>query len=307
MKPSLFLPIFLAAQAMLTAIPTESAAAAADSFPVNLEASAWTFAPELKAENQDGRLILTSAAKTDWAGPVGRWSASSGLELRVEGDAGGGNIIVQVEWFDRSGALVSADEVFRVSGAGVQEKDGKMVPPPKAAAFGLKFWFEGESIHASLAGITLSRVPVWPSGEALESVPAQENAKFEADSGIASKSEGTTCQMVLEEGTGYAGIHLNNPVALREGLRVLVPVLELPSGTSLSVQALCWDRQGAFLGEVDLIKDITEAGDYEVKVPAAAMEFNPAPAKVSTKVWLTGKAGRPVRVGAVRFAAPSEK
>ena len=196
-----------------------------------------------------------------------------------------------------------------MAGRDSQAGGGSLVPPPNAACFKLKFWIEASRIDASISSVTLTRVPVWPKGDALEHVPAAEDPKLQLDNGLTLKPDGTTSLLALEEGAESAGLHFNNPVELREGLRVLLPVLQLPPGCSVSVQALCWNKSGegrSFLGQMNLISGIAEAADYDVKIPSE-MEDGKQPKFITLKVWVIGKPGRPVRIGAVRFGSPSAK
>ena len=299
--------VFLASLAVTT---LNYAKEAPDSFPVSLEASAWGLSPGLEAQNQeDGSLALSMAAQSAWATPKANWPVSPGMEMEVHGSPGGGKIVAQAEWFDSAGAIISADAVLRLNGSGEQADKEELTPPPNATHFRLKFWMEAATIKASLASITLTREPVWQKGVALQDEPPAAEPKLSPDKGLAIKPDGTTTQLTLDEGAASAGLHFDNAVEVCEGLRVLLPVLELPPGTSVSVQALCWNGNGrdrGFLGQIDLLKGIGEVADYDVRIPSET-EDGKQPKYITLKVWAVGKAGRPVRIGAIHFASPAAK
>ena len=308
MNNSFRLPIvFLASMAVST---LSHAKEAPDSFPVSLAVSGWGFSQGLEAQNQDdGSLVMTMAARSAWATPAAQWPVSPGIELEVQGLPGGGKIVAQAEWFDSAGAFISADSVLRLNGSGAQADKEALTPPPNAVRFRLKFWMEGEKIQASLTSVTLTREPAWQKGEALQDEPPAENPKLFPDEGLTIKADGTTSQLTLDEGTASAGLHFDNAVEVREGLRLLLPVLELPPGSSVSMQALCWNGKGGgrgFMGQMDLINGIAEVADYDVKIPSE-MEDGKRPKYITLKVWAIGKTGRPVRIGAIHFASPAEK
>ena len=108
--------------------------------------------------------------------------------------------------------------------------------------------------------------------------------------------------MVLSEGTKFASTHLDFPVKVKSGMRVLLPVLEVPQGALVSMQILSWGQHRTFLGPVEAIKDVTEAGDYEFVLPESAITANPTPTEFTTKIWVDAPAGQTVRVGAPIFA-----
>jgi hypothetical protein len=304
---------FLAAVVFLVSAVVASVSSAKefiDSFAVGLDPSEWRFSSGLEAESQEGTLVMTSAGQSAWATPAVQWPVSPKIELEVQGSAGGGKMAVQVEWFDSAGAILSADGVLKLTGEGVQVGSGELTPPANATRFRLKFWMEGAKIHASLERLTLTRASVWQKGGGdLKAEPAAVEPKLSPDKGLTVTAEGTTMQLTLEEGTGSAGVHFDNPVEVRDGLRVLVPVLELPPGSSVSLQALCWNKSGAgrsFLGQMDLIKGIAEVADYDVKIPTE-LEDGKQPKFITLKVWAIGKAGKPIRLGAIHPASPEEK
>ena len=277
-------------------------AMANDSFAIDLDPAVWSVADDTQVGKEGNLLRINSTSTSAWASPTARWPVSKKLSLRVEGAADGGNLITQAEWFDRSGRLLSTAEVLRLSGASIETRGGSMQPPEGAAAFALKFWVEGEPAQASIAGITLERQPDWPS--AIRELHRVEpgNTKVEADSGLTHRADASNWSFTLAEGTPYAGAHLDSPVEARPGLRVLLPVIALPPGSSVSMQILRWGNMGEFLGETDALKDLTEVGDYEFVIPDIVTSAEPKPAKLTTKIWVTAPAGKAVQLGAPVYA-----
>jgi hypothetical protein len=275
---------------------------AKDSFAIDLDPAAWNVAAETQASKEGNLLRLNSAGTSAWASPAARWPVAADLALSVEGAADGGNLITQVEWFDRAGQLVSTAEAVRLGGGSIETRGASLQPPEGAAAFGLKFWIEGEPARASIAGITLERQPDWLSGVRELHRVEPGNTKVEADSGLTHSADASSWSFALAEGTPYAGVHLDSPVEARPGLRILLPVIMLPPGSSVSLQIMRWDSAGKFLGEIDALKDLTEAGDYEFVVPDSVTDADPKPAKLTTKLWVTAPAGKAVQIGAPVYA-----
>lgn len=299
MKPSLRL--LLPAACLIVALDGNYLMAK-DSFAVDLNSAAWSVAAETEAGMEGKLLHITSKSTNAWASPAARWPVSKNLALRVEGAAEGGNLITQAEWFDRSGKLLATAEVLRLSGGSTETRGGSMQPPEGAAAFGLKFWIEGAPAKASITAITLERQPDWSSAvRELHRVDSSKT-KVEADSGLTHQAGASSWSFTLEEGTPYASAHLDSPVEARPGLRVLLPVVTLPPGSSVSMQIMRWDNMGKFLGETDALKDLTEVGDYEFVIPDSVTEAEPKPAKLTTKIWVTAPAGKAVQLGAPVYA-----
>lgn len=273
-------------------------AAANDSFDIALTSSTWSFAPDTTASEENGQLRITSTGTSAWAAPSGRWPASQDLALRFEGSAEGGRLIAQAEWFDRAGQLVAAEEIASLSGAERQTQGGPLTAPAGASNFGLKFWVEGDPGRALLTNIHLARAPDWPQAANVIHRVAPDNTKTEADSGLTIIPDTSSWIFVLAEGTSHAGVHLDSPVAARPGLRVLLPVIELPAGSSVSMQILQWGPGQTFLGEIEALKDVTEPGDYEFIVPESITASDSQPAGFTTKIWVNAPAGQTVRLGA---------
>lgn len=276
-----------------------------DTFVIDLEPASWTFAPDTIGTTEGDMLRIAGGAESAWAAPQGRWPSAKQLEFRMKGSAEGGRLIAQAEWFDRSGQLVSAQEIVILSGADIQVQGAPLPVPDGASSFGLKFWMEGTPAKASLAEVRIERVPDWPAavGQAQRINP--DNTKLEVDNGLTVNRSGSSWAMVLAEGTQYAGVHLDSPVEARPGVRVLLPVLETPPGALVSMQILRWGPGRTFLGEVEAIKDVTEAGDYEFVMPESATTEGAVPSEFTTKIWVNAPPGKTVRLGAPVFAGPA--
>lgn len=287
------------AGAILMALLCTAAAFEKDKFDVDLDPTAWNSAPEFEAVREGNLLVLRGAGESGWAAPRMSWPTARSLDLSLEGSPEGGQLIVQAEWFDRSGVMVAAVEVFRISGSSIQTHGAPLKAPEGATSFGLKFWMEGSPAKASLARLTITRTPDGSSPSEPAHRVAPDNTRVQTDAGLSYESRGSDWRLMLQEGTPYAGVHLDNPVDVRPGLRLLLPVMEVPSGASISMQIMKWSGDGSFLGEIDALKDITEAGDYEFALPEEWDD--PRPSRITAKIWISAPPERPVRLGAIRF------
>ncbi len=270
-----------------------------DTFDVDLDPAAWSSAPDVQAVKEGNLLLLRGTDNGGWATPRANWPAARSLDLGVEASPEGGSLIVQAEWFDRSGTLVSAAEVLRITGSSIRAHGAPLEAPEGATSFGLKFWMEGSPAKASIAGLTITRTPDWSTSAKTMHRVAPDNTRVRTDAGLSYESSGSDWKLMLQEGTPYAGAHLDNPVDVHPGLRVLLPVMELPHGAAVSVQIMKWDRVGTFLGEIEALKDITEVGDYEFALPSEWDD--PRPSRITAKIWISAPPERPVRLGVIRF------
>ena len=297
MRKIVYLPTFLA----WTCLVTTNWASEADSFTIDLNPQSWTFAPEVQATGDGTALQLASTAKSVWATPARRWPAAQKIELRVEGSADGGNLLAQVEWLNRSGELVTTAEALRISGSQVQTASAALEAPEGASDFGLKFWFEGDPVKARLLKVEILRQPDSAAAVAGVQRVTPANTKLEVDAGLTHDAQDSNWTFRLAAGTPYAGAHLDNRIEAKAGLRILLPVLELPPGSAVTMQILRWNPAGKFLGESDAFKDLTEAGDYEFVLPAELLGTAESPILISTKIWVTAPAGQAVKLGAIRY------
>lgn len=275
-----------------------------DSFLLDMSPAAWTCGPEMTASQDGTRLLLSSSTQSAWASPAGRWPSSSQLEFRMEGAAEGGRLIAQAEWFDRSGQFVKAVEITSLSGPDIQSHGGSIPVPDGGSSFGLKFWLEGIPAKGTIASIRIQRTPDWPTPPSDPRRIDPDNTKLEADSGLTVSKSSSSWEMRLAEGTPYAAVHLHSPVEARPGMRVLLPVLETPPGGMVSMQILRWGSGMTFIDQVDALKDLSEAGDYEFQIPEGAASGGAMPSAFTAKIWVNAPPGKTVRVGAPVFSGP---
>lgn len=274
----------------------------ADTIVISLDPASWIFASDTDGSKEDASLRIASRAESAWATPKGRWPSANKLELRIDGAAEGGRLVAQAEWFDRSGQLVVAQEITSLSGAETPAQVAPLTAPEGASSFGIKLWIEGSPANAILRELRIERVPDWPTPVANAQRIDPENTKLETDSGLSVEKSGSSWSMVLSEGTKFASAHLDFPVKVKSGTKILLPVLEVPQGALISMQILSWGQGRIFLGPVEAIKDVTEAGDYEFILPESATTGNPTPTEFTTKIWVDAPPGQTVRVGAPIFA-----
>jgi hypothetical protein len=278
-----------------------------DAFSIPLSPDQWAFAADTTGRAEDARLLITSSVRSAWASPVGRWPVSKNLAVRIEAAAEGGNLIAQAEWFDRAGQLVSAEEIVRFSGPEIRTQGAPLTAPEGAADFGLKFWLEGDPAKATISALHLERAPSWSAELNVVHRVTPQNTKIEADAGLTVDATGPSWGFVLAEGTSYASAHLDSATAARPGLRVQLPVMEIPPGSSVSLQVLKWGSGRVFLGDLEAFKDIGEAGDYEFIIPESVTATDPKPAEFTVKVWINAPPGKTVRLGAPAYAeAPAQ-
>lgn len=302
---SLYIPRTIPVALLLLCGVCAAQASEPDSIVIDLDPASWTFAPDTTGTKEGDMLRIAGGAESAWASPQGRWPSAKQLEFRIEGSAEGGRLIAQAEWFDRAGQLVKAQEIVILSGGDIQTQGAPLPVPDGASSFSLKFWMEGTPAKASLVEVRIERVPDWPAAVGNAQRINPDNTKLEVDSGLTVNRSGSSWAMVLAEGTPYAGVHLDSPVETRPGLRVLLPVLETPPGALVSMQILRWGPGRTFLGEVEAIKDVTEAGDYEFVVPESATTESPVPSEFTAKIWVNAPPGKKVRLGAPIFAGPA--
>ena len=275
---------------------------------IDLDPAAWNVATETKASKEGNLLRLDSAGTSTWASPAARWPVAANTRLARGGRGGRRQCRHPSRWFDHAGQLVSTAEAVRLGGGSIETRGASLQPPEGAAAFGPKFWIEGEPARASIAGVTLERQPDWVSG-------VRELHRVEPRA-IPGKIWKPTAELLT----------VPTPRALvlrsREGHAPSRAFIWTPRSKAVRPSAFCYrsscclspdprsrcrfcagTARGSFSAKPAHLKDLTKAGRCRIRRPRQRDRCgSPNPPSFAAKLWVTAPAGEAVQIGTHVYA-----
>lgn len=247
----------------------------------------WDAAAGTTATADGAALRLHTTNDFGWATTEETFPATdtTRIDLDVKHVANG-KLKVQIEWFREDGTFVSATEI-RSKSAALSE----LQPAgERAGRFRFKFWLEGKGAEAQFAKALITTAQAWRKTGTKLLATFDANAKLESNSGMIVQPEDGVLTMRLEPDAEYASFYFEDKIVYDPKATVLVDIAAIKGG-SVTVQALCWSPTGEFQKAVDLVKDMTTAGYTEVPVAMHKDEFPADTAKLSFKIWLSGREG----------------
>lgn len=254
-------------------------------------AAQWKTATGITVTPGDGKLIIQSGATgygwaaIDQALPV---SATTMANFQLS-DITGGKASVQAEWLRKDGSFIKATPLLSASGTAValsSQNILKQAPEgEKPAKLKLKFWLEGRNAKATYTQASITAPRLWrTAGTTLVKLYDSATPR-QADTGIDVAKD--SLDVTLTQGTDYAAFVLTDRADYKPKATVLLDLAALTGG-QLTVQALCFDKDGNYLKSIDLFKDVTQPGAYEVAFDLFADQVPAETKQVSFKVWLAG-------------------
>ena len=239
----------------------------------------WDTAPGVTVT---GEGVFHCAGDYGWAttGDLLPYSDATKVDLQTHGP-----VKVQAEWFREDGTFMSA----------TQFNAGKLDVPAgeRPRKFRFKFWLEGKGTEAKLSRALVTVSKVWRKAGTKLVKTYDAKSKTTPDEGM--KLDGLDMKLEKE----YSAFVFDDKVAFDAKGTLLVDVAGLKNG-AVTVQALCWSADDAFQKAVDLVKDMSAAGYTEAPVAMHKEDFPADVAKLSFKVWLSGKEAT-ARLGALHY------
>jgi hypothetical protein len=256
-------------------------------------ASGWQVADGITARAENGAITLV-AGEVDYGWAAAEellpFSAGTTVELavtRVEQ----GQLSVQVEWFRADGSFIGATPLLE------RVKSETTVPArpitelvtegEKPNKFRLKFWVEGKHCRVVIGRASAGVVRVWRKAGTRLVKSYDAGTTYTSDPGIRVEAREDDLHATLAPDVGYAAFVLEERVEFDPKAVVMVDLAGVQNGV-VSVQALVWKADGTFLHSVDLLKDVSAAGCFEVPLEIHKDKLGADAAKLSFKVWLAG-------------------
>ncbi|MCC6579783.1 MAG: hypothetical protein IT440_05030 [Phycisphaeraceae bacterium] len=276
----------------------------------------WEVGDGMKLQIDGGVLALSCPnANFGWAAPAAesRWAVTPGLEIRMTASAvDKGQLKMQAEWFDAGGAggaggkflghsdLLTAEQ-FKPGPCTLTLPESK---PAEARAMRVKIWLEGRDASVRITQFTVVAPRQWkkPNIAVTQAWTGQSKLESTGDLKTASGAEGWT--LTLPEGKAYDGAVFADRADFSPKAVVQLDLARLTGG-SVSLQLVCFDKDGKYLVCVDLFKDLTKPGVYEIPVSLDRSSFPAETAKVSPKVWLGGGNGHSASLAGIWLGAPT--
>ncbi len=275
---------------------------------ITTPASAWKTAKGITVAVEDRVLVLRSGdIDHGWATTGEQLPICPGAALDIEvGQATNGQVGVQAEWFTGSGTFLGRSDLLKEGKRGttltrcsLAERAPREGYPRQ---FALKFWIEGRDAELRITRAIVHAPLAWRKPDRRLVFAYKPDARFASDPGMSVRADAAALAATLDSAAPYSSFVLEQRVAY-DPKAVLLLDLQTLHGGVLSVQALCWDRDGAFLRAVDLIKDVAEAGVVEFPFNLVTDPFPSETRQLSFKVWLSGTESRvrSARIGGLYY------
>jgi hypothetical protein len=202
-------------------------------------------------------------------------------------------VLVQVEWFREDGtSFLSAADIYRGGGdkpVNQVLRLSKFLPDQeKPAKFRIKFWVTGKNAVVYLSQAIIHVERTWKQADMqLMRAYGPDDAVVE-DEGLDYKTDHGSLAARLEPQATTASIIFWDRINLNATGIIMFDLESISSG-SARLHALCWNDRNEFLKEVSVTPDIDSPGLYEIPITAHQQDFPTETARMSFKVWLSGK------------------
>ncbi len=258
-----------------------------------LPADRWQTATGVTVTATGDALVLRCAADGGWATFEEHLpfvsTAVAGIAIP---QARNGQLALQVEWFREDGSFIGPADALRDAKAGTDQtlELARFQPAGESPkTFRLKFWVEGRDAEIHLAKAVVSFQRTWRKPGTKLVKAYRDGAKHTPDPGLTVRADAEGFHAQVAPDTSFSAFLLEDRVDYDPGAVVLIDLADVRAG-GVSVQALCWKSDDTQLKPVDLIKDVTTAGVYEIPLRALDGRFDPETKKLSFKIWLAGQA-----------------
>lgn len=270
-----------------------------------LAAEAWECDPGVIAAVGEGGVSLNLKEKPyAAAAPQTRLEIDPEATLTISLADRKGDCSAQMEWIGEGGAFLKATPLFEAAGADVgvkQRKLTELLPADlrgTAKKFRVKFWLGGQDAAVTIREFTVLAPRRWQTPGIKTVHVYGPDSSVEPDKGLVVKKDGRALSAYTESGVPFSAFVLTDRLDYSPQQSAMLELAHLSPSATATVQVLCWDRQGVNIKAIDLMKDVAEAGVFEVPYSLYAEQFPPATTRVSFKIWLGGPSAR-MRLGAL--------
>lgn len=244
-----------------------------------------------------GVSLKVSGEPFSWAAMRSRVPAEPEAQITIGQDPSGAKAKVQAEWFSSSGEFISYSDVPESTSVGQLTR--QMAKQP--AQMRLKLWVEGGEKPALIRVLRIESPLRWrePGVSTVRSYDV--TGKLTADKGLLLAKSAAVITATLAEGVQYSSLVFEDRVEYSPGGVVLVDTAQLAGDFSL--QMLCWDKGGTYLGAIDLLRSATKAGTVEMPMSSYSDQVPAGTAKLSFKLWLGGGKAANLQLRAIHYGA----
>lgn len=205
-------------------------------------------------------------------------------------------VLVQVEWFREDGtSFLACSDLYQGGG----DKPVNQILPlakflpslpdnEKPAKFRLKFWVNGKNAVAYLTQAIIHVQRVWKQADMQTMRAYTPDDAVVEDPGIEYKTDHGSFSAHLLADTTTASIIFWDKINLN-ATGVIMFDLEAIQNGNVNLHVLCWNDRNEFLKEVSITPNIEAAGLYEIPIREHQQDFPTETARMSFKVWITGK------------------
>lgn len=258
----------------------------------------WETAPgTMVARDQNTLVLRTDDNESGWVTTKQRLPFSDTATLNLSfARTIHAQLVVQVEWFREDGtSFLASSDLFQGGG----DKPVNQVLPlskflpalpdnEKPSKFRLKFWVNGKNgmVHLTQAIIHVQRI--WKQSDMqLMRAFTPDDAVVE-DEGIEYKTDRGSFAARLSPEATTASVIFWDRVNLNATGVVMFDLESIENG-NVNLHALCWNDRNEFLKEVSITPNIEAAGLYEIPIKDHQQDFPSETARMSFKIWLSGK------------------
>jgi hypothetical protein len=218
----------------------------------------------------------------------------------------GGDLSVQIEWFDEGSAFLGASTALdRINESGVQtrvklgEVMGAAIRRKQPQSARVKVWIAGDAAQATIDRLEITWPRKWnkPQTTLVQALPA--NTSVKPDAGLTTAVDGDAIAMKLDAGTPYSGLVLEPMLPLNPQGVVLLDLAALQGRVSL--QLVCFDANGVYLKSIDVMKEIDMAGLYEVPLSIYRSALPQGATTFQFKLWLAGEGAPRAHLASIHY------
>lgn len=249
------------------------------------------------ARDQNALVLKTDNTDSGWVTAKQRlpFTDSATLNLSVLRTVNC-QVLVQVEWFRDDGtSFLAVSDLYQGGG----DKPVNQILPlskflptlpgdEKPAKFRLKFWVNGKNAVVYLTQAIIHVQRVWKQADMQTMRAYSPDDAVVEDEGIEYKTDHGSFSAHLLPETSTASIIFWDKINLNATGVIMFDLESIQNG-NVNVHVLCWNDRNEFLKEVSITSNIESAGLYEIPIRDHQQDFPVETARMSFKVWLTGK------------------
>lgn len=212
-----------------------------------------------------------------------------------------GAIGMQFEWFTSRGRFLSASDVLKASDFAQGKQSlivNKFIPDDireKTRIFRPKFWVYGNNQSVTITDFAIHAPRQFRTDGLQLSHKWEAPTKLTPDPVLEITQDNQCIALKLDPSTKHAGLVFEDRVPYDAKGVMMIDINSITLGkadTSLTIQTICWDKQGNYLTSVDLIKSMNKAGTYEIAPSAYGSAIPKETVKINFKVWIWGNTAK---------------